>query len=116
MKGGLGWVMNFAALPLIFLKFWYFEAPRGIWGFFASVKAAFFQLFSLPLFARTFFKPIKNEYREGLVGFSIFMGMMVKSFIIVADLIIFAVLLAAECLVIFSFLAFPIATIWLLLV
>ena len=106
--------MKLAVLPLIFLKFWYFEAPLNILRFFSSLNGAFLQLFSLPLFLKTFFKPIKNEYREGLVGFSRLMGMFIKSFMIVADLTILVVLVIGEFFIIIAFLAFPIATIWLL--
>jgi len=45
---------------------------------------------------KTFFKPWKNEYREGLVGFSIVMGMIIKSLFIFADLCLFAGLLLVE--------------------
>ncbi len=108
--------MNYAALPLLLLRFWYFEAPRSILGFFGSLNNAFLQLFSLMLFIRTFFKPIKNEYREGLVGFSRIVGMIVKSCMIVADLILLFILLIFEAIVFFFFLAFPIGTVWLLFV
>ncbi len=105
---------SYLFLPLIFLKFWYFDSPRELLGFFGSLNNAFFQLFSLPLFLRTFFKPLKNEYREGLVGFSIGMGIAVKTVLIIVDLLIFIILLALEVCVLFFFLAFPIITIFLL--
>jgi hypothetical protein len=105
---------NFIRLPLVFLKFWYFDAFFEIIRYFSSINSAFFQLFSLPLFLKTYFKPLKNEYREGLVGFSIGMGMFVKSFLIIANLVIFTVMLIIEFVVVFSFFAFPIATVGLL--
>jgi len=104
----------YSSLPLIFLKFWYFDSPRGIIGYFGSLNKAFFQLFSLPLFLRTFFKPLKNEYRQGLVGFSRGMGMVIKTFFIIADLIILIPLLAVEALILILFIAFPVMTIVLL--
>jgi hypothetical protein len=99
---------------MVFLKFWFFDAPLAILKFFGSLNHAFFQLFSLPLFLRTFFKPIKNEYRQGLVGFSIAMGMFVKSGFIVADIFILILLMLFEVTVFVGFLFFPIATIWIL--
>jgi hypothetical protein len=96
---------GYLLLPLVFLKFWYIEAPLGIIGYFASLNHAFFELFSLPLFLRTFFKPLKNEYREGLVVFSRVMGMIVKTFFI---------LLVFELCVLALFLLFPLITIALL--
>jgi hypothetical protein len=99
---------------MIFLKFWFFDAPLSILKFFGSLNHTFFQLFSLPLFLRTFFKPIKNEYRQGLVGFSIAMGMVVKSAFIVADIFILILLMVFEITVFVGFIFFPIATIWIL--
>lgn len=104
----------YLSLPLIFLKFWYVEAPLSMIGYFASLNHAFLALFSLPLFLRTYFKPLKNEYRQGLVGFSRAMGIVVKSFFIVVDLLLFAVLLILELAALALFLIFPLVTIALL--
>ncbi len=96
-----------AQLPLLWLKFWSFEAPLNLVLYFVSLNTAFLQLFSLTLFFRTFFKPIKNEYRDGLVGFSIAMGMVVKTILIIVDLTILAVLIAGEIIILVLFLALP---------
>jgi hypothetical protein len=106
--------MSYLSLPFVFLKFWFIDAPMEIIGFFGSVNGAFFQLFSLPLFIRTFFQPLKNEYRQGLVGFSRGMGMVLKSVFILFDLLIFSLMLIFEITVFFSFVLFPIITIYLL--
>lgn len=105
---------GFLLLPFIFVKFWFVEAPLGLLGFFASLNNAFLELFSLPLFLRTFFQPLKNEYRDGLVWFSRIMGMVIKSVLIVVDTLILLVLLAIEAVILITFIAFPIATIYLL--
>ncbi len=105
---------SYLFLPFALLKFWYIESPREIVGFFGSLNKSFFQIFALPLFLRTFFKPLKNEYRQGLVGFSRAMGMFIKSFFIIADLILLIPLLVVELLVIILFLGFPIMTVMLL--
>jgi hypothetical protein len=102
---------GYTVLPLLFLKFWYIEAPLGMLAFFESLNSAFFQLFSLGLFVRTFFKPLKNEYRQGLVGFSIGMGMFVKTFLIFADLLLFAALLLFEIAAVVLFIIFPVLTV-----
>jgi|SRR3989338_10981722 len=107
--------MFYLGLPLIFLKFWFLEAPRGLITFFASLNNAFLQLFSLPLLIKTYFKPWKNEYRKGLVGFSIAMGMFVKTFIIIVDVFLLFVLLIFELIFIISFVAWPIGIVLLLL-
>ena len=67
------------------------------------------QLFSLPLLVKTFFKPWKNEYREGLVAFSIGMGMFIKIFVIFVDLLLFIALFLVEVLFTLAFIFFPIA-------
>jgi hypothetical protein len=103
-------------LPFVFLKYWFVEAPRSLIIFFASLNSAFLSLFSLPLVLRTYFKPWKNEYRQGLVVFSRGMGMFIKTFVIIADLLMFIVLLAIEFLVILGFIAWPFVTIMFLFV
>ena len=103
-------------LPIIFLKFWFFEAPKAILHFFVSLNKAFFQLFSLPLLIKTYFKPWKNEYRLGLVGFSIAMGMFIKTFVIFADLLLFFFLLITELTFFLMFILWPFATIYLLFI
>jgi hypothetical protein len=100
-------------LPFTFLKFWYIDATVEIVSFFASLNNYFMQLFALPLCLRTYFKPLKNEYREGLVGFSRAMGIVVKTVFIITDLFIFTFLLLFEGVVVISFLVFPVITILL---
>lgn len=101
-------------LPFTFLKFWFLDAPLGLVRYFASFNRAFLHFFSLPLFLRTFFKPLKNEYRQGLVGFSIGMGIAVKSVLILVDLLLYAFLFILEVLIILGFLFVPFGTIRLL--
>lgn len=99
-----------------FLKFWFFEAPKEQVAFFGSLNRAFLGLFSLPILARTFFKPWKNEYREGLVSFSIGMGMFIKSIVIIVDIVLLLILLIFELLFVTAFIFWPIATIlWIIL-
>lgn len=101
-------------LPVDFLKFWFIEAPSEIVMYFLSLNRAFLQQFSLFLLLRTFFQPIKNEYRKGLVGFSIGMGMFIKSGLIVVDLLLLLLLLAGEILFLCAFLGWPFATVIML--
>jgi ATP-dependent Clp protease ATP-binding subunit ClpC len=101
------------ALPLQFLRFWFFDSPRNLIAIIISLNQSFLQLTSLTLFIKTFFKPWKNEYREGLVGFSIGMGMFIKAMFIVADTFLFLILLLLEILLLGGFIVWPIATIFL---
>ena len=106
--------MNYLTLPVMLLKFWFIESPVALFKFFSSLNYAFFELFSLPLLLRTYFQPLKNEYRQGLVGFSRAMGIFIKTFFIIADLAMFIVLLAIEISIFVSFVIFPIATVAML--
>jgi len=110
-----GWfTMHYLNILIMFLKFWFLESPVSLFKFFVSLNSAFLQLFSLPLLLQTYFKPLKNEYRKGLVGFSIAMGITIKSFFIVADVVILTLLLSAEVVIFVSYVLFPVATIVLL--
>jgi len=100
----------YLSLPLIFLKFWFFDAPLEIINFFRSLNKAFNEAFAFTLFLRTFFKPLKNEYRQGLIGFSIAMGIIIKSVLICIDMLILVVLLTFELIVVLAFILFPLAT------
>ena len=102
------------SLPLIFLRFWFLDSPKGLIAFFASLNSAFMQLFSLPLLIKTFFKPWKNEYRKGLIGFSIAMGMFVKTFVIIVDVFLLFALLIFELIFMVSFVVWPIGILLLL--
>lgn len=101
------------SLPAIFLKFWYIEAPLEMAGFFGSLNDYFMQLLSLPLCLKTYFQPLKNEYREGLVGFSRAMGILLKTGLIIVDLLVLALLIIIEAAVVLSFLVFPIVSLML---
>src|SRR3989338_7694191 len=106
--------MFYLSSPIIFLKFWYIEAPIGLLKFFSSLNNSALALLSLPLLVKTYFKPWKNEYRKGLVVFSIAMGIFVKTFVIMADLILVFLLLFLEIIFFISFLLWPVGTIFLL--
>jgi len=106
--------MNYLFLPAMLLKFWFIESPVALFKFFVSLNSAFFELFSLPLLLRTYFQPLKNEYRQGLVGFSRAIGIFIKTFFILADLVMFIVLLSLEIVIFVSFVFFPIATVAML--
>lgn len=104
----------YLSLPLLFLKFWFIDSPKNIILYFGSLNNAFFQLFSLPLLLKTFFKPWKNEYRKNLIFVALLIGIVIKSFVIFADLLIFAGLLAVEIAALAAFIAWPFATVYLL--
>lgn len=104
----------YLSLPYLFFRFWYFEAPVRLFKYFGSVNRAALEILSLPLMFRTFFKPLKNEYRKGLVWFSISMGIFIKTIFIFIDLIFMIGLILFEAFVLFLFLFWPFLTILLL--
>lgn len=100
-------------LPISIVKFWYIEAPVLLISYFFSLNKSFLNAFSLPLMLKTFFRPWKNEYREGLVRFSIFMGIVFKTIFIVADLFLLFGLIIIEFIIFICFLAMPVAMFYL---
>src|SRR5438067_1736140 len=107
-------MQNFLFLIFQYFSFWFVEAPKGMIDFFFSFNSALLKLFSLQILLRTFFKPWKNEYREGLVGFSIFMGMVIKGIIIFFDFLLFIICVAFEIVLLFLFICWPVATVAML--
>lgn len=100
--------MRYSLLPFELVKFWFIDAPLGLLAYFGSVNTSFARLFSISLMLRTFFRPIKNEYRQGLIGFSIGMGMFIKIVLLLVSLFIFIILICLEFLFITLFILLPI--------
>jgi len=100
------------ALPFLFLKFWFIDSPKNLITFFVSLNNAFLQFSSLSLLLKTYFRPWKNEYRKGLVGFSIGMGMFMKTFVILVNIFLFLMILIIEFLIFIGFLLLPGLTIF----
>lgn len=98
----------------MFLKFWFMQSPVEMLRFFVSLNMAFLHFFSLPLFLQTYFQPLKNEYRPGLVGFSRAMGIGIKTVFIAVDTVLLTLLLTVELIIFGAYIFFPIATIVML--
>lgn len=86
----------------------------GVVTFFVEFNRYVASLLSLPLLLRTFFKPLKNEYRQGLVFFSIVFGMIIKSALISIGVGIVCVLLVIEVLIGLLLIVFPILLVTLI--
>lgn len=101
---------SYLSIPVLFVKFWYLDALPRIAKYFLSLNHAVLQILSLPLIVRTFFHPLKNEYRKGLVGFSVGMGIFVKSVLIFVDLVIFILVIFSEITILALFMWWPLIT------
>lgn len=94
-------------LPLVFLRFWFIDSPKNLFSIFGSFNNAYLQLSSLSILVSSYFKPWKNEYREGLIGISIAMGIFIKTVVIIADIILFLIILIVEILLFVCFISLP---------
>lgn len=97
----------YLALPFVLIKFWFVDAPFSLIAYFASLNGAFLKFFSVGILLNTFFKPLKNEYREGLVLFSRFAGMAIKTLFMLVAFLLLLMLMAFELLCIVLFIAAP---------
>jgi hypothetical protein len=93
--------------PLYLIAFWYTDVLGGALRVFAEFNNYTASLLSLPLILKTFFRPLKNEYREGLVVFSIVTGVVIKSFLLLISISIICVFLLIELIILFLLFLLP---------
>jgi len=101
-----------ATLPIEFLRFWFLENPKLTWRVLSFIFAATVHQLGYQSLFKTFFQPWKNEYREGLEKFSLFMGIFIKSILILVDTIIILLLLAVEAAAFIFWVFLPVIAIW----
>lgn len=106
----------YLSIPLLFLKFWFIDAPLRLINYYLTLNHAAMEFLSLPLMLKTFFVPLKNEYRKGLVIFSIVMGMIIKTVLITFSILVMFILIAVELGVLAFFVAWPFLAFYLLLI
>jgi hypothetical protein len=102
----------FLTLPVEFLRWWLVESTLTLFKILVWVLEFFNQVLGVRSLLKTFFKPWKNEYREGLVGFSIFMGMFFKGMFLFLDLLFFFLLIIAEIAILATWILLPFLTVW----
>jgi len=107
--------MGLTVYPLLLIRFWYLEAPKNLFRFFMQLNWYVMNMFSIPLFVRTFFKPAKLEYRKGLIVFSILVGMFVKLILISIFMTFVVALLLIEIVFFVFFLAYPLLPFYIFL-
>lgn len=94
--------------PFELAIFWYHDVCLGVIDYFIRLNSYILKVFSTNLLLRTFFKPLKNEYRKGLVLFSIVFGIIVKAFLISFSFSVILAFLVVELFIIAFFFLMPI--------
>lgn len=107
-------MLAFLYYPFYLIVFWYKDVLGGLLDFFIDLNRYVASLLSLQLLIKTFFKPLKNEYRQGLVLFSIIFGMVIKSVLISISLLLVLFLLFIEFLIGVFLLLLPFALVALI--
>lgn len=100
------------SLPINFLYWWFVGATFNLLQILHYFLRASIQILGINSIFKTFFKPWKNEYREGLVRFARFMGMFFKSLFLLADLIFLALLVLVEFAIFAAWILIPFIVIW----
>src|SRR3990172_11730495 len=83
-------------LPFEFVHWWFIESTFNILKILRYILEVFYNLLSVKLIFKTFFKPWKNEYREGLARFALFMGIFIKSMLLAVYTFFFSLLALFE--------------------
>ena len=102
--------------PYFLVGFWYRDFLFG------AIKTSYYvfiytqDLLSVPLLSRTFFKPLKSEYREGLVFFSIFMGILIKSILLLVAMVLLLTTLIILLGINIGIILLPVFLIWSLFI
>lgn len=107
-------MIPFLYYPLYLFVFWYKDVVVGLFSFFVVFNSYVASLLSFSNLLRTFFKPLKNEYREGLVFFSICFGVVIKTVLLSVSAVILFCILLIEVLVILFLITLPILLFMLL--
>lgn len=94
--------------PFELVIFWYHDICLGAIDNFTRINSYLLQAFSVPLLLKTFFKPLKNEYRKGLVLFSVVFGIFVKTFLLTVSLLLIGLVMIAELVIVAGLFSFPI--------
>lgn len=99
------------SLPLEFLHWWFIEATFNLLSILQYFLSLSYRFLGISLLFKTFFKPWKNEYREGLTRFALFMGIFIKSCFLLFDLFFFVGLILLESFILITWLILPILVI-----
>lgn len=109
-------MIAFLYYPIYLVLFWYKDILGSVFIFFIQINRYAASILSVPQFLKTYFKPVKNEYRDGLILFSIILGIVIKSFLLVISILILLVMLLLEVMVLSLFILMPIIMIYVLII
>jgi len=107
-------MIAFRNYPFYLIAFWYKDVLSALFNFFIDFNRYIAALLSVPLLLRTFFKPLKNEYRDGLVLFSIVCGIVIKTVLLSVSILIIVTILFVEFLLGLFLVVLPLLLIFLL--
>jgi|SRR3989344_3274575 len=99
-------------LPFTFIVWWFSDNVKLTYRILSYIFILVIHLLGYKSLFKTFFQPWKNEYREGLVGFSKLMGAFMKSLMIFTESIILLILLAFEFVIFMVWIFLPIISLW----
>lgn len=100
--------------PFFLIIFWYKNVVSKTLKLLASFLVYVLNLLSIPILIKTFFKPLKNEYRQGLVGFSVIIGIFVKSILIIANFLFFSLFLFISLVIFLVVVLMPLIVVYVL--
>lgn len=107
----MGTAFSFSAyllsLPVEFIHWWFIESTFNLLKINRYILLQTYNFLGIKLLFRTFFKPWKNEYREGLVRFSLFMGIFIKSMLLVIYVFVFMGVILMEFVLLGLWVFFP---------
>lgn len=101
-----------ALLPVNFILWWFTDNIRLIYKILSFIFLTIVHLFGYKSLFKTFFKPWKNEYREGLVGFSRLIGIFIKSTLIFTETFFILLLFFILTMVFVFWVLLPFIVIW----
>lgn len=107
-------MIAFLYYPYYLVLFWYKDVIGGVFNFLLSFNRYVASLLSVPLLFKTFFKPLKNEYRDGLVFFSIIAGILIKSVLLWISISVLLLMLLVELFVLIFLAMVPLLLVFLI--
>ncbi|MDP2671269.1 MAG: hypothetical protein Q8P13_02290 [bacterium] len=112
MRPAVSFTSYLLRLPIDFVVWWFLEATVELIQILIYIFRAFLQLLSIDSIFKTFFKPWKNEYREGLTRFATFFGVGLKSLLLVFDAFFLVGLIAIEASLFLVWVVLPFIFFW----